>query len=159
MVQPHHHCLPQNRITQGHPSTFLPSQTNISTFYSQRILSIIATETLVISMQPYPSQPTPPKRHTSFDKGNLIRPMGASANLKLTYMSLSSHTSWSSIPCFTHYPLALQTLDIQNHMVWGTNSERTKPGACILSPRELNIPNDMPTLNQSTVISFHKRTP
>ena len=54
------------------------------------------------------------------------------------YVIVITH-SWSSIPCSTHYPLALQTLGIQNHMVWGTNNERTKRGACILSPRELNI--------------------
>ena len=65
-------------------------------------------ETLMIIMQPYPSQPTPPNWHTPFDKGDLITCTVFSANLKPTYMSLPSHTSWSSTPCPTHSPSTLQ---------------------------------------------------
>ena len=56
LTQPPHPYLPQNRIPQGHLSTFLPSQTNISTFCSPWILSVIATDTLAINMQAYASQ-------------------------------------------------------------------------------------------------------
>ena len=47
--------------------------------------------------------------------------MGASSNLKPTYMSLPSHTSWSLIPCSIHSPFALQISDIPNQMVFSTN--------------------------------------
>ena len=99
---PLHHCLLQNRIPSAHPSTFLPSQTNISTFCSKRIPSIITTDTLVICMRPCPSQTTHPGWHTPFGKGDLICRMGASTNLKPTYTSLPSRALWSSTPCSTH---------------------------------------------------------
>ena len=67
LAQSLHHCLPQNWILKGHPSTFQPSQTNISTFCSQQMLSINTTDTLKIIMRPYPSQPTP-----FFDKGDRL---------------------------------------------------------------------------------------
>lgn len=50
LARPPHDCIPQNRIPQGHLSAFLPNQTNISTFCSQRIWSVIATDTFVISI-------------------------------------------------------------------------------------------------------------
>ena len=87
------HCLPQNRIPKEHPSTFPPSQTNISMFCSQRTLYATLS---------YPSQPTPPNWHTPLGKGDLIPRMGASTNLKSTYTSLLSRTSWSLTPCPTH---------------------------------------------------------
>ena len=80
-----HHCLPQTRIPTRHPSTFEPSQTNILTFCSKWIQSIITTETLMIIMRPYSSQPTPPNWHTPIDKGDLIPRTGASTNLKPTF--------------------------------------------------------------------------
>ena len=54
---------------------------------------------------------------------------------------------------------ASKTSGIPNHVVWTTNGGHTKPHAHILAPGELNVPNHMPTLNQSTIISFHKKTP
>ena len=52
-----HPITAYHKIPQGHPSAFLPSQINISTFCEQRILPIIATDTFTTYMQPYPSQP------------------------------------------------------------------------------------------------------
>ena len=103
-----HHCLPQNRIPKGHPSTFPPSQSNIPPFCSQRTPSIITTDTLMIIMRPYPSQHTPPNWHTPFGTGHLILCTVSSTNLKPTYTSLSSCTSWSLTPCPTHPSSALQ---------------------------------------------------
>ena len=56
LAQPPHHCLPENRIPQWHLNTSSLSQTNISISCSHRILSMIATDTFVITIQPYPSQ-------------------------------------------------------------------------------------------------------
>ena len=127
----------------------------------------------MISIQSYPSQ-----HHlltgTPFDKGNLVCGMSASPNLKPTYRSLLSHTSWSSISyppthtqtpthahthTHTHTPFTLQTSGIPNHVVWATNSQFTKPRACIFEPRAVNVPNQVLTLNQSMATSFHKRIP
>ena len=113
----------------------------------------------MIIMWPYPSQPTPPNWHAPFDKGDLIPCTGSSTNLKPTYMSFLSHTLWSSAPCPTHSPSMLQKSGIPNHMVFTRNSGHTKPRVCILVSRQLYVPNHMATLNQTTVISFHKRTP
>ena len=108
------------------------------------------------------SQPT----HTSQlahsligDIGDSTSCMGASTNLKPTYMSSPSCTSWSSTPCPTHFSFTLQKLGIPNYMVFAKNRGCTKPCVHILVPRELNITNHTATLNQSTAISFHKRTP
>ena len=93
-----HHCLPQNQIPKGHPSTFPPSQINIPPFCSQRTPSIITTDTLMIIARPYPTQPTPLNRHTPFEKGDLIPRTGSFTNLKPTYTSLSLCISWSVTP-------------------------------------------------------------
>ena len=103
LAQSPDHCVPQIRIPKGHPSTFPPSQINISTLCSKRPLLIITTDTLVIIMHPYPSQPTPPNWHNPFDIGDLIPRMGASTSLKPSYTSLSSCTSCSSTPCPTYF--------------------------------------------------------
>ena len=72
-------------------------------FTSHRKKKISQGHLFVISIQSYPSQ-----HHlltgTPFDKGNLVCGMSASPNLKPTYRSLLSHTSWSSIsyPPYTH---------------------------------------------------------
>ena len=116
-----HHCLPQNRIRKGHPSTFPPSQINIPPFCSQRTPSIITAGALMIIAQSYPTQPTPPNRHTPFEKGDLIPRTGSSTNLKPTYTSLPLHTSWSLTPCPTHSSSALQKSGIPNHLVFATN--------------------------------------
>ena len=79
------------------------------------------TDTFATSMQLYPSQTSTLNRDPSFDKDNLICHMGAFTKLKPTYTLLLFHTSWSSIPCSIH-SLALQTLDIPNHMAWATKS-------------------------------------
>ena len=157
LFQSPHHCLPQNRIPKGHPSTLPPSQSNIPTFCYQQTPTIITTDTLLIIMQPS-SQPTPLNRHTPFEKGYLISRMGASTNPKPTYTSLLSCTSCSSTPCPTHSSSTLQKLGIPNHVVFTTNSGRTKQRAHILMPRQLYLRNHMATLNQSTAISLHKRT-
>ena len=80
------------------------------------------------------------------------------SNLNPTYTSFSSRTSWSSTLCLTHSCFPLQKLGIPNHVVFATNSGRTKPCVHILASRQLYVPNYMATLNQSTAISFHKRT-
>ena len=85
--------------------------------------------------------------------------MGSSPNPYCTCMFLLSRTSWLLIPCSTHSPFALQTSGIPNHVVCATNSGYTKPGACILAPGPLHVPNQVHTLDQSTLTSFHKRTP
>ena len=72
-------------------------------------------------------------------------------------MSLPSHTSWSSTPCLAHSSSALQKSGIPNHVVFATNSGRTKPHVHILAPRQLYVPNHMATLNQSTAIHSTKR--
>ena len=113
----------QNRIPKGHPSTFSPSQTNIATFCSQRTLSIIMTNTLMIIMRPYSSQPMPPNSYTPFEKSDLILRMGSSTNLKPTYTSLTSQTSWSLIPCPTHSSSTLQKSGIPNHVIFAANSD------------------------------------
>ena len=51
------------------------------------------------------------------------------------------------------------TSGIPNQVVWATNSECTKPRARILATGALHLPNHVPTLDQLTVTSFHKRTP
>ena len=107
LAQSPDHCVPQNRIPKAYPSTFRPSQINISTFCSQRPL-LITTDTLMIIMHPYSSQPTPPNCHTPFDKGDLIPHMGASTNLKPMYTSFPSCTSRSSTSCPTHISSPLQ---------------------------------------------------
>ena len=109
-------------------------------------------------MRPYPSQPTPPNQRNPFDKADLIPHIGASINLKPIFTSLPSRTSWSLTPCPTYFPSALQKSGIPNHIVFPTNSGRTKPLVRVLAPKELNGPNHMATLSQSTAISFHKRT-
>ena len=151
-----HHCLPQNRIP---PSTFPPSQTNIPPFCSQRAPSIITTGTLMIIARPNPIQPTPPNQHIPFEKSDLIPHTGSSTNLKPTYRSLLLRTSWSLTPCPTHSSSTLQKSGIPNHMVFAPNSGRTKPRVRIPALRQLHAPNHMATLNQSTAISFYKRTP
>ena len=154
-----HHCLPQNQIPKGHPNTFQPSQINTPKFCYQQTSTIITTGTLLIIMPPYSSQPAPLNRHTLFDKRNLIPRMSASTNPKPTYTSLLSRTSWSSTPCCTHSFTALQKLGVPNHVVFATNSGRTKPPVHILTPRQLYVLNHMATLNQSTSILFHEWTP
>ena len=118
------------------------------------------TSDLHTPLNPALTQQTSPLiRDPPFDKINFICPMSASLNLKSTYMLLPSHTSWPSIPCSTHPSLVLQTSGIPNHMVYATNSGYTKPHARILVLGALHVPNHVRTLNQSTVISLHKRTP
>ena len=139
LAQSLHHCLPQYRIPKGRPSTFLPSQTNIPTFYWQRAPSIVTTDTLMTIMRPYPSQHVPPNWHTPFDKGDLIPCTDASTNLRPTYTSLLSRTSWSLTPFPIHFSSALQKSGIPNHVVFATKSGRTKPGVLILGPRQLYV--------------------
>ena len=106
---------------------FPPSRTNIPPFYSQRTPSIITTDTLMIIGRPYPTQPTPPNRYTPFEKGDLIPHTGSSTNLKPTYTSLRLRTSWSLTPYPTYSSSALQKSGMPNHVVFTTNSGRTKP--------------------------------
>ena len=82
-----------------------------------------------------------------------------SPNLKPTYTLLPSRISWPLALCSTHSPFALQTSGIPNKVVWATNSGCTKPRARILAPGALHVPNHVPTLEQLTVTSLHKRTP
>ena len=84
---------------------------------------------------------------------------GSSTNLKPTYTSLPSCTSWSLTPCPTHSSSVLQKSGIPIYVVFATNRGRTKPRVRLLAPRQLYVPNHMATLNQSPAISFHKRTP
>ena len=84
-------------------------------------------------MRPYPSQPIPPNWHTPFDQGDLIPRTGSSTNPKPTYMFLPSRTSWSSTPSSTYSSSASQKLSIPNHVVFATNSGRTKPRVHILA--------------------------
>ena len=102
----------------------------------------------MIIARPYPTQPTPPNWHTLFEKDDLTLRTG----------SLLLRTSWSLTPCHTHSSSALQKSGISNHMVFPTDSGRTKPRIRIPALRQLDAPNYMATLNQSTAISFHKRT-
>ena len=93
-----------------------------------------------------------------FEKSNFICPSCAFSNLNPTHTLLLLCTSWPLILCSTHSSLMLQT-GIPNHVVWATNSGCTNPCACIFAARALDVPNHMPTLDQSIVTSFHKRTP
>ena len=113
----------------------------------------------MIIARPYPTQLKLPNQHTPLEKGDLIPHTGSFTNLKPTYTSLPLRTSWSLTPCSTHSPSTLQKSGIPNHVVFATNSERTKPRVGIPALRQLHAPNHMATLNQSTAISFHKRTP
>ena len=115
----------------------------------------------MIIAPPYPTQPTPPNRHIPFEKGDLIPRTGSSTNLKPTYTSLQLHTSIDTTltPCPTHSSSAFQKSGIPNHVVFATNSGRTKPRVRIPMLIQLHAPNSMATLNQSTAISFYKRTP
>ena len=113
----------------------------------------------MIISRPYPTQPTPPNWHTPFEKGDLIPCMSSSTNLKPTYTSLPLYTSWSLTLCPIHSSSALQKSGVPNHVVFATNSGRTKPRVRIPPLRQLYAPKHMATLNQSTAISFHKRTP
>ena len=80
--------------------------------------------------------------------------------LKPTYYTLFQlRISWPLALCSTHSPFALQTSGIPNQMVWATNSGCTKPRARILATGALHVSNHVPTLDQLTVTSFHKRTP
>ena len=146
-IPPPHHYLPQNRIPKGHSSTFPQSQTNIPPFCSQRTPSIITTGFLMIIARPYPTQPTTPNWHTPFEKVDLIPCTGSSTNLKPTYTSLPLHTSWSLTPCPTQSSSTLQKSGIQNHVVFATNSGRTKPRVRIPTLRQVHAPNHMATLN------------
>lgn len=143
-------CLPQNWIPQEHFSIFLPTQTNISTFCLQRILSKIATDDFATSIQPYASQPSLSTR-TDLMIGDLICHMDAFHNLKPTYTSLPLCTSWYSILCSTQSPLMLQALGIPNNMVWTTNSGYTKKRSHILVPVTLNVPNHIPTTHTQPI--------
>ena len=111
-------------MPREHPSTFLPSQTNIPTFCYQQTPTIITTDTLLIILRPYSSQLTPLNRDTPFEKGDLIQRTGTSTNPKPTYSSLLSLTLRSPTPCPTHSSSALQKLGIPNHVVFAfvTNS-------------------------------------
>ena len=106
-----HHCLPQNRIPKGHPSTFPPSQTNIPPFCSQRTPSIITTDTLMIIARPYPTQLTPPNQHTPFEKGDLIPRTDSSTNLKPTFFAPNSGRTKPRVRIPT-----LRELHSPNHM-------------------------------------------
>ena len=44
-----------------------------------------------------------------------------------------------------------------NNVVWSTNNGCTEPRAHILVAGALHVPNHVPKLNQSTVISFNKK--
>ena len=76
----------------------------------------------MIIARPYPTQPTPPNQHTLFEKDDLTPRMG----------SLLLRTSCLLTPCYTHSSSALQKSGILNHMVFATDSGRTKP--CIRIP-------------------------
>ena len=81
-------------------------------------------------------------------------------NLKPTYYTLLQlRISWPLTLCFAHSPFALKASGIPNQVVWATSSGCTKPHARILATGALLVPNNVPTLAQSTVMSFHKRTP
>ena len=58
---PQLHNIWPNPLVTGHLSTFPPNQTNIPTFCFQRTPSTITTDTLIIIMRLYSSQPTPLK--------------------------------------------------------------------------------------------------
>ena len=112
----------------------------------------------MIIARPYLTQPTPPNRHTPFEKGDLIPCTGSSTNLKPTYTSLPLHTSWSLTPCPTHSSSALQKLGIPNHVVFATNSGRTKPRVRIPALRQVHEPNHMATLMQFHSTKGHHDT-
>ena len=91
------------------------------------------TSSLHTTPNPALTQPTsPPNRDPSFDESNFLCPMGASPNLKHTYMLFLRHISWPSILCYTYSPFTLQTLDIVNQVIWAKNRGYTKPRACTL---------------------------
>ena len=98
-------------------------------FTSHRKKKISQGHLFVISIQSYPSQ-----HHlltgTPFDKGNLVCGMSASPNLKPTYRSLLSHTSWSSIsyPPYTHTNTHTRThTHTYTHSFHVTNIGHPKP--------------------------------
>ena len=101
----------------------------IKTNWSTCLRSNLCPNTSSLHTPPHPAltKPTSPlNRDSSFDKSNLICPIGASPNLNPTYTLLSSRTSWPLILCSTHSPFTLQTSSIPNHVVWAANSGYTK---------------------------------
>ena len=132
---------------------FPPSRTNIPPFYSQRTPSIITTDTLMIIGRPDPTQPTPPNPYTPFEKGDLIPHTGSSTNLKPTYTSLRLRTSWSLTPYPTYSSSALQKSGMPNHVVFTTNSGRTKPHVGF--PRQDNCMYQTTWSNSTNQLQFH----
>ena len=134
LTQSPHHCLPQNRIPKGHPSIFPPSQMNIPIFCSQQTVN--NNDWHLNDHYTTLSQPTHTSQlaHSLWQRWLNTR-TGAPANLKPTYTSLPSHTSWTSIPCSTHFSSLLHKSGIPNRVVFATNNGRTKPCACIPAPK------------------------
>ena len=93
-----------------------------------------------------------------FDDSNILCLLVVSRNVKSTYTLMPSRTSWHSTPCPAHSPFALGTSGKPNHIVRATNSEYTKPRTHFLAPGAQDLPNHVPTLNQSPTTPFHKRT-
>ena len=107
----------------------------------------------MIIARPCPTQPTPPNRHTPFEKGDLIPRKGSSTNRNPTYMSLLLCTSWSLTPCPTHFSSALQKLGIPNHVVFASNSGCIKPRVLIPTLRQLYAPTTWP--HSTNQLQFH----
>ena len=148
------------RVSKIKTSFFPPTITHSNWNTCLRSWLCLNTSSLPTPLNPALTQPTSPLiRDPPFDKSNFICPMGSSPNLKRACTFLLSHSSWSSIPCFTHSPFALQTSCIPNYVVYGINSGCTKPSARILALGPLHVSNHVDTLDQSTVTPLHKRTP
>ena len=150
---------PPKRASKIKTSLFPPTIThsNWSTCLGSRLCPTSSVHT---PSNPALTQPTLPLiRDQTFDKSIFICPIGSSPNLKHTCTLLLSRTSWPLIPCSTHSLFKLQTSNIPNHVVRATDSGYTKPHAHILAPGALHVQKNMHTLDQSTVTSFHKRTP
>ena len=136
LVQPPHHCLPQNWIPQVDYSTFSSNQ---HLYVLPPTNSVINSQRHLCNQGPTLSQSTSPlNRDPLFEKGNLICHMGASPNLRSTYLLLPSRTLCSSIPCSANSP---KPSGIPNHVVWATNSRYTKPCTRILAPGALDVSN------------------
>ena len=106
--------------------------------------------------KPALTKPTSPlNKDSPFAKKSficLMRPSPPQPKAPLYFIAITYFMAFNTM----FHPFSFRATEIT---VLPTGSEYTKPRARIFASGALHVPNYMPTIDQSTVTSFHKRIP
>ena len=148
---------PKNYKLDSKIKTLLFSLTIIHSNWNTCLRSNLAPNTSSFCIPPNPAVTQPP--HLSTGTHLLLQVTSYASCVPPPYViSVTDFMAFDTL--FQLLSFLATKLGIPNHVVWAISSDGyTKPSSHILAPGALHVPHHVPTLDQSTVTPFYKRTP